>query len=346
MEPLIRARRPRKAAAHSDGKEAEADALADFKPSVQSAVISRALRYGLRPLMHRLPGHPVSIRTARTAVDAAALLIAQHPQTRLEGVSIPRKDGRPLPGELLIPKKDAIDEAALLYLHGGGYIVCSPRTHRPITSRLSADCRVPVFVPHYRLAPEHPFPAPLEDALDAYRWLLEEGYPADRIVIAGDSAGGHLAAVLAGEICRIGLPAPAGLVLFSPWVDLTCELSVECDSQVRDAYISPQMARRIARLVTGQDEPDPRLALLECSWQNVPPVLIQVGGDEVLRPEAERLAEALIEAGADCVLQIWPGQMHDFQILNRVLPEARQALAEASRFVCSLLEGTDRNAVA
>ena len=346
MVPLIRARRPRKAVAHPDGQEPEADALADLKPSMQSAVISRALRLGLRPFMHRLPDHPVSIRTARTAVDAAALLIGQHPQTRLESASIPRENGRPLTGELLIPEKGAIEDAAMLYLHGGGYIVCSPRTHRPITSRLSADCRLPVLVPHYRLAPEHPFPAPLEDALDAYRWLLEQGYPADRIVVAGDSAGGHLAAVLTAELCRLDLPSPAGLVLFSPWVDLTCELSVECDPQVRDAYISPQMARRIARLVTGQDDPDPRLALLECDWENVPPVLIQVGGDEVLRPEAERLAEALTEAGAHCVLQIWPGQMHDFQILNRVLPEARRALAEVSRFVCSLLEESDRGAVA
>ncbi|WP_233359050.1 alpha/beta hydrolase [Thermomonospora amylolytica] len=345
MEPLIRAGRPRRAVAHPDEQGVEADALADRKPSVQSAVISRALRYGLRPFMHRLPGHPMSIRTARTAVDAAAILIGQHPQTRLEHVAIPREGDRPLGGELLVPEEDPARDAAVLYLHGGGYIVCSPRTHRPITSRLSADCGLPVFVPHYRLAPEHPFPAPLEDALDAYCWLLEEGYPADRIVIAGDSAGGHLAAALTGEICRSDLPDPAGMVLFSPWVDLTCELAAECDPQVRDAYISPQMARRIARLVTGRDELDPRLALLECDWQDVPPVLIQVGGDEVLRPEAERLAEALTEAGVDCVLQIWPGQIHDFQIFNRVLPEARQAMEETARFISSVLDAR-RDAVA
>ncbi|WP_286990910.1 alpha/beta hydrolase [Thermomonospora sp. CIF 1] len=312
------------------------------RPSVQSAVLSRALRLGLRPIVHRLPGHPVGIRTARTAVEAASLLVGHHPGTRVRGVRIPLEDadgdGRHLAGELLVPEKGQVGDAAVLYLHGGGYIICSPRSHRPITSRLAVDTQLPVFVPHYRLLPEHPFPAPLEDALAAYRWLLEEGYPASRIVIAGDSAGGHLAASLTGEICRTGLPTPAGLVLYSPWVDLTCELSLEYDAQVRDAYLSAHTVRRIGRLVMGQAElNDPRLALLECSWNGVPPVLIQVGGAEALRPEAERLAAALTEAGTDCRLQVWEGQFHVFQLLNRFLPEARAAMDETARFIRSVL---------
>ncbi|WP_235017782.1 alpha/beta hydrolase [Thermomonospora echinospora] len=310
---------------------------------MQSAVISRALRFGLRPIVHRLPGHPMGIRTARTAVEAASLLVGQHPRTRIEGVHAPLEGPggtRHLAGEMLVPEKGRVTDAAVLYLHGGGYIICSPRSHRPITSRLAVETGLPVFVPHYRLAPEHPFPAPLEDALDAYRWLMNEGYPASRIVIAGDSAGGHLAASLTGEICRTKLPTPAGLVLYSPWVDLTCELSTECDQRTRDAYISAHTARRIGQLVMGQAElADPRLALLECSWTGVPPVLIQVGGAEMLRPEAERLAEALTEAGADCRLQVWQGQIHVFQLLNRVLPEARAAMRESARFITSVIDG-------
>ncbi|REE97994.1 alpha/beta hydrolase [Thermomonospora umbrina] len=307
--------------------------------SMQSAVISRALRFGLRPLVHRLPGHTVGIRTARTAVEAASILVGHHPRAKVEGVNAPQaddEDARPVIGEMLTPEDGAADDAAILYLHGGGYIVCSPRTYRPISSRLTVDTGLPVFVPHYRLAPEHPFPAPLDDALDAYLWLIDEGYPADRIVIAGDSAGGHLAAALTGEICRTGLPSPAGLVLYSPWVDLTCELSTECAPHVQDAYISIHTARRIGQMVMG-DFADPRLALLECSWADVPPVLIQVGGDEILRPEAERLAQTLQDSGTDCRLQIYEGQMHVFQLLNRVLPEAREAMEETASFVRTVI---------
>lgn len=323
----------------------------DRAPSMQSRALSRTLRLGLRPFVHRVPGSSVGIRTARSAVDTASRIIRPHPRTRVEPLIDPQigagGDGRPVIGEWVVPDEPAAggDDAppgAVLYLHGGGYVLCSPRTHRPITSRLAVDCGLPVLVPHYRLAPEHPFPAALEDALAAYRWLLGRGVPADRIVLAGDSAGGHLAASLTGEICRTGLPSPAGVVLYSPWVDLSCELSTQWDRQVRDPYISAYSARRIGRVVVGQaDLDDPRLALLACAWADTPPFLIQVGGAEVLRPEAERLAAVLSDSGADCELQVWPGQMHVFQLLNRVLPEARDAMHETARFVRRVLDAAE-----
>ncbi|MES9538706.1 alpha/beta hydrolase fold domain-containing protein [Actinomadura sp. NPDC000600] len=331
----------------------------DDGPSVRSRAISNALRLGVRPFLHYLPGHATSIRTARSTVDAASLLLRHSPHVRVESLNDPLpddEDGRPIRGEWIVPRapsekhtaeehaaekrearKRAAEEhapGAVLYLHGGGYVVCSPRTHRPITSRLALDTGLPVLAPRYRLAPEHPFPAPLEDAVAAYRWLLARGVPASGIVLAGDSAGGHLSAALTGELCRQGLPSPAGLMLFSPWVDLTCELSMGAQSRARDPYISAASARRIARLVVGPTGfEDPRLALLTCAWTEMPPVLIQVGGAEVLRTEAEAFADALRRAGAHCDLQIWKGQMHVFQILNRVLPEASAAMREAAHFV-------------
>lgn len=315
-----------------------------MEPSVRSRAISGVLRLGVRPILHRIPGHPGGIRTARSTVDAASLLMRPGSRVRVLPLHDPQlgtgRDERPVTGEWVVSRDDGSAASAgtaggaVLYLHGGGYVVCSPRTHRPITSRLALDTGLPVLVPRYRLAPEHPFPAPLEDAVAAYRWLLARGVPAARIVLAGDSAGGHLAASLAGEICRLGLPRPAGIVLFSPWVDLTCELSLRAQRRARDPYISAVSARRVARLVVGPAGfDDPRLALLTCAWADVPPVLIQVGGDEVLRPEAEALADALKAAGADCELQVWKGQMHVFQILNRVLPEAAAAMRDAGRFV-------------
>jgi monoterpene epsilon-lactone hydrolase len=323
-------------------------------PSRQSRAISRALRLGVRPLVNWMPGTWVSIRTLRTAIDAAARLMRVDPRVRVEALLDPQVEsagpGRPISGEWVFPtarNAAPAQDGAILYLHGGGYVLCSPQTHRPITARLAIDTGLPVLVPRYRLAPEHPFPAALEDALDAYRWLLARGIPASRIVVAGDSAGGHLSASLAGEICRTGLPSPAGVVLYSPWVDLTCELSTERDRQVADPYISPAAARRLGRLVVGTgDFQDPRLALLTCSWSNTPPFLIQVGGAEVLRPEAERLAEILTQAGAACELQVWPGQMHVFQMLNRFLPESRAAVRETARFITSVLAADEMNAVA
>lgn len=312
-------------------------------PSVRSRAISGALRLGVRPLLHYLPGHATGIRTARSTVDAASLLLRPGSGVRIEGLSERSADGdgeeRPVRGEWVIPRDvpEGKADGAILYLHGGGYVVCSPRTHRPITSRLAHDTGLPVLAPRYRLAPEHPFPAPLEDAVSAYRLLLTRNIPASRIVVAGDSAGGHLAATLAGELCRLGLPIPAGLALFSPWVDLTCELAIQAQSRARDPYISAASARRVARLVVGPAGfKDPRLALLTCAWTNTPPVLIQVGGAEVLRTEAEAFADALKRAGAACELQVWNGQMHVFQILNRVLPEASEAMRDAARFVCTV----------
>ncbi|MBG6086244.1 alpha/beta hydrolase [Actinomadura viridis] len=300
----------------------------------------------MRPFLHRVPGHPVGVRTARSTVDVASMLVRPSQGVRVRQVVDPQVESgrsrRSVRGEWLVTRDggERPSAGAVLYLHGGGYVVCSPRTHRPITSRLALDTGLPVFAPRYRLAPEHPFPAPLEDALAAYRWLLDRGVPASGIVIAGDSAGGHLAASLTGEICRTGLPRPAGTVLYSPWIDLTCELSIEAQRLARDPYISARSARRVARLVVGAAGfEDPRLALLTSPWADTPPFLIQVGGDEVLRAEGEAFAEALGAAGNRCELQVWKGQMHVFQMLNRVLPEASAAMDETRRFVRSVVGG-------
>ncbi|GAB3278092.1 hypothetical protein GCM10027589_04130 [Actinocorallia lasiicapitis] len=305
-------------------------------PSWQSLVVGLALRHTVRPILHRVPGRPLPIRAARTAIDRAASLLPSDKRVRIERVRDPHlATGKVLKGEWILPEAPA--DGAILYLHGGGYVVCSPATHRPITTRLALDTSLPVLAPKYRLAPEHPFPAALEDALDAYRWLLAKGIT--RIIVAGDSAGGHLAASLAGEISRTGLPAPLGIVLYSPWADLTCELSTQIDRVTRDPYISPYTARRVGRLVAGKDI-DPRLALLSCDWGALPPVLIQVGGAEVLRPDSEALASILADAGADVRLQVWPGQMHVFQILNRLLPDANEAMHETTAFITEALSPT------
>ncbi|WP_433187847.1 alpha/beta hydrolase [Actinoallomurus sp. CA-150999] len=305
-------------------------------PSRQARALARALRLGWRPMADRLNGRFVSLTVLRTALEHGTRLLRPDPGVHVEELTGADAAGVPIAGEWVRPPEPR--DGAILYLHGGGYAFCSPRTHRTLTSRLAADTGLPVLVPGYRLAPEHPFPAALEDALEAYRWLLTD-LPASRIVIAGDSSGGHLAAALVGEACRVGLPSPGGVVLFSPWVDLSCELSVLSDREYHDPFISPALARHFGRLYVGDhdDWSDPRLSLLDCAGLDLPPFLIQVAEQEVLRGEAERLAEALTESGNRCELQVWPGQIHVFQLFNRLFPEARAAVREAADFIRAVI---------
>jgi epsilon-lactone hydrolase len=298
-----------------------------------------ALRFGLRPIVQRAHGFGVPIRVLRATVDGGSRLLLLDRRVQVT----PAED---VAGEW-VRTDDSAADGAVLYLHGGAYVFCSPRTHRVLTSQLALDSGLPVLVPRYRLAPEHPFPAALDDALAAYRRLLADGIPGDRIVVAGDSAGGHLAATLAAELCRTGLPVPAGIVLFSPWADLTCELAADWERECRDPYVLPDMGRRFARLYVGDgDFGDPRLALLSCTATGLPPFLIQAGGTDALRADAERLAEVLTELGAACELQIWRGQMHVFQALHLVLPEGRAAMLDAARFIRTVTGATPASAAA
>ncbi|MDN3353950.1 alpha/beta hydrolase [Actinomadura sp. DC4] len=300
--------------------------------------MTTAVRLGVRPFAGRIKGRSATIRFWRSLLGAGSRCLRPDPRVSVEPIIDPCVEDpgvkRAVRGEWLRSPGRSTGQGAILYLHGGGYAICSPRTHRVITARLAMDTGLPVLVPDYRLAPEHPFPAAFEDCLDAYRLLLARGVPAEHIIVAGDSSGGHLATALTAEACRTGLPSPGGVVLFSPWVDLTGELAMASEMRRHDPYIDPAVATRFGRLYVGAgDWTDPRLSLLTCPSEELPPFLIQVGGIEVLRAEAEALAEVLDEAGSPFDLQIWPGQMHVFQIFNRMLPEADEAMREAGRFI-------------
>jgi monoterpene epsilon-lactone hydrolase len=307
-------------------------------PSSQSRALATAVRLGVRPFAGRIKGRSATIRFWRTVLRAGSRCLRPDPRVSVQPIIDPCVEDpnvkRPVRGEWLRPPGSTARDGAVLYLHGGAYAICSPKTHRVITTRLAMDTGLPVLALDYRLAPEHPFPAAFEDTLDAYRLLLARGVPADRITIAGDSSGGHLAAALTSEACRTGLPTPGGVILFSPWVDLTGELAMASAMRRRDPYIDAAVATRFGRLYVGAgDWNDPRLSLLTCPSAELPPFLIQVGGIEVMRAEAEALAEVLAAAGTRFDLQVWPGQMHVFQIFNRLLPEADQAMREAARFI-------------
>ncbi|WP_405485200.1 alpha/beta hydrolase [Nocardia sp. NBC_00511] len=228
-------------------------------------------------------------------------------------------------------------QRVLYYLHGSGYIGCSPATHRGLVTQLTSRTGRPAFVLRYRRGPEHRFPAAHQDAVDGFLWLLGQGFDPADIVVAGDSAGGHLTVALCGELRRRGIAQPAGAVLMSPLIDPTYNVAAEHESVSRDPFIGVGIARRLTGLYTaGADTTDPRLDVCRDVGADLPPMLIQAGGREILRADAEQYAAALQLAGGTCELQIWPGQIHVFQIFYRVLPEARDALDRIQRFIADL----------
>jgi epsilon-lactone hydrolase len=231
----------------------------------------------------------------------------------------------PIAGEWI----DANSPITILYLHGGGYYFCSPRTHRAITFGLATRARANVFALEYRLAPEHRFPAAVDDAVAAYRALLARGMPHDRIVIAGDSAGGGLALATLLALRDQGVPLPAGAVLFSPWTDLTCSGASMRTNEGRDPMFHAQIFPIVARQYLGDaDASHPYASPLFGDLTNLPPIHIQVGDTELLLDDSTRIAEK-----AQVDLHIWRDVPHIFQIWSPFMPEARRALKQAARFI-------------
>jgi monoterpene epsilon-lactone hydrolase len=212
---------------------------------------------------------------------------------------------------------DAAAAGVVLVLHGSGYLVCSSRTHRGFASHLSQYSGMPTFTVDYRLAPEHPFPAAEDDAFAAYRWLLAQGHDPSKIVVAGDSAGGHLAVALALRLRREGLPLPAALALFGPLIDPSYRASI-ADPRVRSQPLDPRTAKRAVALYVGNhDDQDPRLNLLNADLSNLPPIQIHFGSREVMRADAEAFTKQVVELGGRCDEQLWPGLMHGYWLWPR-----------------------------
>lgn len=224
-------------------------------------------------------------------------------------------------------------DGALLYLHGGGYALCSPSMYRDLTSRISAASRMKVYVLDYRLAPKHPFPAALEDSLGAYQHLLDEGLAPHKICIAGDSAGGGLTLATLLSLRDKERPLPKAAVLLSPWVDLTCE----CDSIIANApydYLPIDSLPKMARLYTDESNlREPLISPLFADLHDLPPLLVQSGGAEMLLSENLKLVENARQAGVHVSLEVKDGMFHVWQAFARFLPEGRAAIASVGNFL-------------
>ncbi len=245
-------------------------------------------------------------------------------------------------GEWVTRAPHAAGSPVLLYLHGGGYFVGSPRTHRPITVSF-AKSGFDVFVPDYRLAPEHPYPAAVDDGEAVWRALLAGGHPGVTPGVAGDSAGGGLAIGLMIRLREKELPLPAAAALFSPWTDLAGTGESIRRNARRDAMFSAAVGLPVAEwYLAGADPRTPEASPLYARLDGLPPLFIEVGEREMLRDDSVRLAERARAAGVRVTLTIWPVVPHVWQLAASFLPEARLSLQRAAGFLHDHTAATGR----
>ncbi|HTE61760.1 MAG TPA: alpha/beta hydrolase fold domain-containing protein [Solirubrobacteraceae bacterium] len=224
----------------------------------------------------------------------------------------------------------------ILYLHGGGYVLGSAFGYRPLPGALAAAARTGVLVPEYRLAPEHPFPAPLDDALRAYEWMLERGTAPRNVTLAGDSSGGGLVMSLLVALKQRDLPLPGGAVLFCPWVDLTCSLVTREPDDPQVALLAEIGGRCADAYLAGQSPDDPVVSPLRADLTGLPPLLVQAATGDYQRQDAHALADHARSHGVDARLELYPVDTHVFQFFWSFLPEAADALERAGRFASAI----------
>ncbi len=235
-----------------------------------------------------------------------------------------------------ITVNDIAPSKVLLYLHGGGYVQNTPKTHHAMAARIALRAGVRVLYVDYRLAPEHPFPAALDDAVSAYKWLLAQKITPDNIIFAGDSAGGGLVVALMLKLQAEHLALPAAAILLSPWCDLT--MNGQSALEDRDPIYSRRIFLKFAHLyAAGVPLDDPGLSPLNGTFKQMPPILIQVGERELLYSDAVGLSDRLREADSQVHLSIYPGLWHVWQVYpSWIVPESQTAIDEIGGFIRSL----------
>lgn len=245
-----------------------------------------------------------------------------------------------VPGEWVSPRSSG-EGGAVVYLHGGGFTAGSCRTHRRLAADIARAAGVPILVVDYRLAPEHPCPAAIDDAVQVYCGLLEHGFAGDRIVIGGDSAGAAIALAALVQLRDSRDALPAGACLLSPWLDLSLSGPTLRSHAERDP-LTTEAALRLAALhyLAGRDPRDPIASPLFADLHGLPPLLVQTGGEEILQADATRLERRADEAHVECQMEIWEGMWHVWHAWADAVPEARQAITRVGEFVRRCLAST------
>jgi len=265
------------------------------------------------------------MRAGMEAMAGAAVIPADVKREQVNAAGVPAE---------WVVAENVDPDRVILYLHGGGYVIGSINTHRELGSRLSRAAAARVLLIDYRLAPEHPHPAAVDDAVAAYRWLLSLGVNPSRLAIAGDSAGGGLTVATLVAVRDAGLPMPATGVCLSPWVDL----EGIGESMTTKAAADPMVQRdgllkMAAAYLAGQHPRTPLASPLYADLSGLPPLLIQVGTAETLLDDSTRLAERARKSGVHVTLEPWEDMIHVWQAFASLLPEGRQAIDRIGEFI-------------
>jgi epsilon-lactone hydrolase len=256
----------------------------------------------------------------------------------LEGTTVEPVSAGGVPSEWVRPAAVAAPDACILYLHGGGYVIGSCNTHRPLASHLATRTGLPVLLVDYRLGPEHPYPAAVDDALTAYAWLLAQGYEPNRIVVAGDSAGGGLTLATLLAVRDRGLPRPALGIAISPWTDLTLSGESMTSMEDRDPMVRRAGLSRMAAWYVGSADPtDPLVSPLFGDPAGLPPLLIHVGEVETLRDDAVGFTARAVAAGVDVTLEVWPEMIHVWHAFGAAVPESEAGVTRIAEFIADRL---------
>lgn len=294
-------------------------------PSPESAKFNQKLR--------KYKGaHADDLAAARAFVDDSGNFF-----TIPDSVTCTPVDVGGIPGEWLIPA-DATQNGVLYFLHGGAYVLGSIQSHRHMVAELADAAGLRALMIDYRLAPEHPFPAGLDDAVSGYQYLLEQGYKPNDIAIAGDSAGGGLTLSCLLKLRDLGIPLPACTMLLSPWTDLTNAVPSRATKAESDPTLTvPGAFENAARYMNGQDLAHPLASPLFADLTGLPPMLIQVGTEEILLDDSIQLADKATSCGVDAQLDVWEEQFHVWQYYVQKIPEANEAIDELAAYARSFI---------
>lgn len=273
------------------------------------------------------PSSSLTLAERRAQYDRAERVFQTPADVAIEVVQAPERTA-----EWLTPPGVRTD-AAVLYFHGGGYAIGSPRSHRHLAAAIARAAGTRALLLDYRLAPENPYPAALDDAVAAYQWLLARGIAPGRIVLGGDSAGGGLTVATLLALRDRGVPRPAGGVCISPWVDLTCSGASYATKAAADPIVTRDGVEAMAQAYVGTgDRKAPLVSPLYADLHALPPLLIQVGSDEVLLDDAIGLGARARAAGVEVTVEEWPQMVHVWHWFLPILDEAEKAIAGIGDF--------------
>ena len=303
--------------------------------SIQSRVLGTTLRHTVRPLLSAWAHLPFDLFPPNV-VDQAARVMPTPEGTRCRRVSVGDAIGEWVLGDGVVEPDAASGDSVILYLHGGAFLTCGLNTHRPLVSRISSAADQAVLNLAYRQMPNVSITEAINDGIEAFRWLMDQGFAAEQITVAGDSAGGYMAFGIARAVIDAGWGQPSAVVAISPLLDIKSDAKRAHRNADRcDVFPLSALERftKVAQRRERRDGKPDRPCPVDMDVDGLPPALIQIGSREILMPDAEIMANRLVAAGIPCEFQVWSRQVHVFQAAAGWVPEAQRAVNEIAHFV-------------